>query len=82
MYNVLFGLANLLANKGPEIKLSLQKYSANDTSDLFLCSDSLPWKMENESPIEPRICLNLSLPSEERLMFYGMKKIKKDCTKE
>lgn len=78
MYNVLFGLAKSLANKGPEIKLSLQKYSANDTSDLFQCSDSLPWKMENESPVEPSICLNLSLLSGERSMFYGMKKIKKE----
>lgn len=75
MYNVLFGLASSLTNKGPEIKLSLRKYSANDTSDLFQCSDSLPWKMENESPVEPSICLNLSLLSRERLMFYGMKKI-------
>lgn len=77
MYNVLFRLASSFTNKGLEIKLSLQKYSANDTSALFQCSDSLPWKMENESPVEPCVCLNLFLPSRERLMFYGMKKIKK-----
>lgn len=76
MDNVLFGLASSLANKGPEIELSLQKYSANDTSDLFQCSDSLPWKMENESPVEPGICLNLSLLNRERLMLCGMKKKK------
>lgn len=75
MYYVLFGLDGSLANKGPEIKLSLQKYSANDTSDLFQCLDSLPWKMENEPPVEPSICLNLPLPSRERLTFYGMKKV-------
>lgn len=82
MYNVLFGLAGSLANKRPEIKLSLQKYSANDISDLFQCSDSLPWKMGNESPVEPSICLNLSLPNRGRLAFYGKKKIKKICIEE
>lgn len=81
MYNVLFGLASSLANKGPEIKLSLQKYSPNDTFDF--CSDSLPWKMENESPVEPSICLNLSLLSREELMFHGMNKnLKRICTEE
>lgn len=68
MDNVLFGLASSLPNKGPEIKLSLQKYSANDT--FLQSSDSSPWQMENESPGEPCICLNLSLPR-ERLMFSG-----------
>lgn len=48
MYNVLFGLASSLANKGSEIKLSLQKYSANDTSDFSQCSNALPWKMERK----------------------------------
>lgn len=74
MYYVLFGLANSLANKGPEIKLSLQKYSANDTSDLFQCSNSLPWKMENKSPVEPSICLNVSLMTGERSVLYRRKK--------
>lgn len=72
-YYVLFGLHGSLANKGTEIKLSLQKYSANDTSDFFQCLNSLPWKMENEPPVEHSICLNLSLLSGERLMLYGMK---------
>lgn len=77
MYNVSFRLASSFTNKGLEIKLSLQKYSANDTSALFQGSDSLPWKMENESPVEPCVCLNLFLPSRKRLMFYRIKKKKK-----
>lgn len=77
MYNVLFRLAGSFTNKGLEIKLSLPKYSANDTPAFFQCLESLPWKMENESPVELCVCLNLFLPSREGLMFYGVKKVKK-----
>lgn len=66
MYNVLFGLASSPANKEPKIKLSLQKYTANDSSDLLEGSDSLPRRMENESA-ERGIRLDLFLLGREEV---------------
>lgn len=79
MYNVLFGLASSPASKEPKIKLSLQKYTANDSSDLLWGSDSLPWRMENESA-EHGIRLDLSLLERGEVdILWNKKKLEGIC---
>lgn len=84
MHDVLFGLASSSANKEPKIKLSLQKYSANDSSYYstariqILCHGK--WRV---SP-EPRICLDLSLLGRRKvgILWNEEKKIRRNPHRE